>query len=71
MYFWDKDIWNNWFRVANGMEQGQSYYFFKNFFKVDYGVCTTNFKKLEQIINMDPRMEVVYKNQGVYVFRVK
>ena len=70
MYYWDKEIWQKWSNVANGMYSDKTYDVLKNEFKIRYGVATNNFRALKTRVIMDPRMEIVHKSSSAYVFKL-
>lgn len=71
MYYWNKEIWHRWNDLSSGRLGKQTYDVLKDEFKVRYGVATSNFSQLRNIINNDPRMEIVHKSPGAFVFKLK
>ena len=71
MYFWNDAIWKKWDRVAHGRFGTNTYDILKNDFKITYGVCTSNFSRLKNIIVRDPKMQIVHQTAKTYVFKLE
>lgn len=70
MYYWDPDVWRKWDALSNGRLGDQTFDILKNDFKVRYGVATSDFTGLKEIINRDNRMKIVFETQHAYVFKL-
>ncbi|MBP7845452.1 MAG: hypothetical protein KA116_11645 [Proteobacteria bacterium] len=71
MYYWNPKMWETWFRVSNGMERDRTYYFLKEVFNVQYGICTRDFGGLREIMLKDNRFEIVLTTPHTYVFKLR
>jgi hypothetical protein len=71
MYYWNPKMWETWFRVSNGMERDRTYYYLKEVFNVQYGICTRDFGGLREIMLKDNRFEIVLTTPHTYVFKLR
>lgn len=70
MYSWSQQVWHMWMRVANGHTAERTARILFNDFKIQYGLCTNNFRGLRNIIANDSNMNILYEDQELYVFKV-
>ncbi|GIV32732.1 MAG: hypothetical protein KatS3mg031_0267 [Chitinophagales bacterium] len=70
MYYWNPEVWRRWDAVSNGRMGSQTYTVLKDEFRVRYGVATSNFQQLRNIIERDPRMRIVHQTSGAFVFKL-
>lgn len=70
MYSWSPQAWHVWIRIANGHTAERTAKILFDDLKIQYGLCTSNFHKLRQVIAGDPHLHIIYEDDGVYVFRV-
>ena len=70
MYSWSPQVWHIWIRIANGHTAERTAKILFDDLKIQYGLCTSNFHKLRQVIADDPHLHIIYEDKGVYVFRV-
>ena len=70
MYYWNPKIWRKWDRVSHGRFGSQTYEVLRDDFKITYGVCTNNFKRLKAIIKRDPQISIVHSTKKLYIFKL-
>ncbi|MBU0765970.1 MAG: hypothetical protein KJ607_14180, partial [Bacteroidetes bacterium] len=70
MYFYNNRIWEKWDSLSNGRMGNKTCEMLKSDFGIRYGVATSDFSGLRQIIAKDPKAEIVYKDSYAYVFRI-
>jgi hypothetical protein len=68
MHHRNPELSDEWYRLARGGFAGRTYDVLARDYR--YGVCTWDFERLKQIVERDPRMEIVLDSGGAYVFRV-
>ncbi len=70
MYFWKPSMWHKWNDLSFGHFGKRTYSILKKEFKVTYGFCTNDFWKLRNLIQRHPKMKLVYRSKGGYVFKI-
>jgi hypothetical protein len=68
MVQWNPERYREWFSVARGALAARTYDVLARDYR--FGVCTWDFEDLKRIVEIDPRMEVVYDDGRAWVFRI-
>jgi hypothetical protein len=68
MCYRDPELCREWSKVARGGYAATTYDVLARDYR--YGVCTFDFERLKEIVELDPRMEIVLDSGGAYVFRI-
>ena len=68
MYLHDPLLWTEWSRLASGDFAGRTYDKLVESYR--HGVCTYDFEKFRRIVDLDPRLEIVYEDPDAFVFRI-
>ena len=65
---WSETVWGRWKSIARGEVGPMTAAVLRG--TVRYGVCTSDFEALRELISNDDNFEIVYEDRGAYVFRV-
>lgn len=70
MYSWSPHSWYAWKKISLGSAGKDTAGILFNNFKVEHGICTSDFTGLRKVIDNEPHLSIIYEDEHTYVFKV-
>ena len=72
MYYWDPAIWKQWFDISNArLSADETHRVLGETFHARFGVCSSKFRGLRDLLGADPRFAILAENIHGFVFEVR